>query len=241
MNPAAQLFRHLPFPCPGCGSDEAPPGGRSFCPECRKKLRLFPEKMAVCPGCGGPLNSALAVCSQCLIEPERSWRSAAAAFPYSGFGRQLVRRFKFADCPELAGPLGVLMADAARFRRLTADVLVPVPLNWRRLWFRGYNQAALLAKIAGGELGLPVVSALRRVGRRPKQATLGRRERHFLRGLFRCPRPELIRGRRVMLVDDVFTTGATLGAVGKVLLEAGALEVTVLVAARTPAYSALDG
>ena len=241
MNPVVKLFRRLPFPCPGCGSDEAPPGGRAFCPECRKTLRLFPENMTVCPGCGGPLDSALAVCPQCLIEPERRWRSAAAACPYCGFGRQLVRRFKFADRPELAGPLGVLMADAARLRHLTADVLVPVPLHWRRLWFRGYNQAALLAEIAGGELGLPVVSALRRAGHRPKQAMLGRRERHVLRGLFGCSRPESVRGRRVMLVDDVFTTGATLSAAAEALLEAGAREVTVLTAARTPAYSALDG
>ena len=235
------LFRRVPLPCPGCGGDDAPPGGNEFCPECFRQLRVYPETMAVCPGCGGPLDGALAVCSQCLVEPDRPWREAAAVFPYAGYGRELVQTFKFRNRPELARPLGVLAAEVVLRRGLIPEALVPIPLTWTRLFLRGYNQAELLAKIVGSRIGVPVVSALKRRIGRPKQSSLNRRERHRRLGIFQCVRPEAIRGRRVMILDDVFTTGATLSAAAEALSAAGAAELSVLTVARTPANSDLSG
>ena len=235
------FFRRIVLPCPGCGGDDAPPGGNEFCPECFRQLRVYPEAMTVCPGCGGPLDGALAICSQCLVEPDRPWRDAAAVFPYAGYGRELVQAFKFMNRPELARPLGTLAAEVVRKRDLSPDLLGPIPLTWTRLLMRGYNQAELLAKIVGARLGVPVATALKRRRGRPKQSSLNRRERHRQRGIFECVGAEKVQGRRVMIVDDVFTTGATLSAAAEALSAAGAAELTVLTVARTPAYSDLSG
>ena len=235
------FFRRLPLPCPGCGRDDAPSGGNEFCGECLRRLRLFPASMSVCPGCGGPMDGALAVCSLCLAEPERPWREAAALFPYSGYGRELVRQFKFMNRPHLARPLGKLAAELVRRRQWRPDLLTPMPLAWTRRLARGYNQAALLAGIIGGELGIPPTELLKRRPGRAAQATLGRRARHDLRGRFRCSAPELALGRRILLIDDVFTTGATLTAAAAALMRAGAAEILVLTVARTPAFSDFSG
>ena len=236
-----KLFRKIKFPCPGCASDDAPAGGRGFCPQCTALLKLYPDDMQFCPGCGGPLDGALAVCSQCLAEPVRLWQSATAVFPYRGFGKQLIREFKFSNRPELARPLGVLAARAVQRSNWQPEILVPVPLHRWGFLLRGYNQAELLAQIVGEELGVPVANVLRRHGKRAKQAKLGRKDRHkSLSGVFSCLAPEKLQGHRVMLIDDVFTTGATLSAVAKMLNKCGVSELAVLTVARTPGYSSLE-
>ncbi len=233
------LFQNISFPCPGCDSDDAPPGGRGFCPACTAKLHIYPDDMLFCPGCGGPHDGALAVCSQCLAEPVRLWQSAAAVFPYYGFGKKLIREFKFANRPEFARPFGALLAQAVSRSNFCPDVLVPVPLHFSSFWRRSYNQAELLAKVCGRELDIPVISALRRIHAGTKQAKLGRHERHVLKKSFLCVKPDKLKGCRVMLIDDVLTTGATLSAAAGVLWACGISELAVAVAARTPAFGAM--
>lgn len=233
------IFSTMVFPCPGCGADDAPAGGRGFCPECVAKLQLFPDGQVFCPGCGGIMDGALAVCSQCLAEPVRPWHHAVAVFPYRGFGKKLIRQMKFATRPELSRPLAVLAAAAIRARGVMPQALVPVPLHWTRFMLRGYNQAELLADCIGRELGIPVLKVLKRRFPRKKQALLGRRERHKLQTSFYCSCPEKLCGLQLMLVDDVLTTGATLTAAAQALPEVGRENLSVLTIARTPAYGAL--
>ena len=237
--PFDTIFSTMIFPCPGCGADDAPPGGRGFCPECMHKLQLFRDDQIFCSGCGGVMDGALAVCSQCLAEPIRPWHHAVAVFPYRKFGKRLIREMKFSTRPELSRPLAVLAAEAIRARGVVPDVLVPVPLHWTRYMLRGYNQAELLADGIGRELKIPVLKVLKRRSSRKKQSLLGRRDRHRVTTAFYCTHPEKLRGMQVMLVDDVLTTGATLNAVARALPEISRENLSIVTIARTPAYGAL--
>ncbi len=225
------------LPCPLCRHGDG--GGiNAFCPECLAQLPRVGGPP--CPGCGGALDGALAFCSQCLEEPLRPWRQAVTVFEYRGEVREVIAKFKYGNRPELARPLGILAAAEVRRRGISAAVIVPIPLHFLRRLHRSYNQAELLARVIGRELNLPVVPALRRVGRGRKQATLDRAGRHRNpRGIF-VPAAALvpkISGRSVLLVDDVFTTGATLAAAAEVLISAGCGEITVLSCARGRRYS----
>jgi ComF family protein len=145
-----------------------------------------------------------------------------------------LRRLKYAERPDLAVPLGHLARQAARRAHLAGDVVVPVPLHPRRLAERGYNQAALLAAEVAVELAAPLAAgAIARVRNTPQQAQLDREARlHNVAQAFEVRAPRVVQGRRVVLVDDIATTGATLGACRSALLSAGASSVTALVVAR---------
>ncbi len=231
------FLRSLLLPCPGCREYDLPPSEYLFCPECRKKLHLFPENAPFCPGCGAPMDGALAVCSQCLAEAVRPWQEAVSVFPYSGYGKEIIRQLKFSNRPDLARPLAELAARAVKERGVVPDVLVPVPLHFTRLWSRSYNQAELLAKMVGRILQIPVAPVLKRRYTRTKQAKLKRRERHHLQDVFYCIHPRLLDGRKVMLVDDVITTGATLAAAAEALKNCHITGLSILTVARTTAYS----
>ena len=158
------------------------------------------------------------------------------AADYEGAVKRLVRGLKFEDMDYLAGPLGREAAArlAPVLRGLDPDLVVAVPLHWWRRYRRGFNQAALLAASIARHHGLPIEARLlrrRRAGRR--QLGLSRRER--LRSLAGCyaARGARLKGRTVLLVDDVTTTGATLEACARELLRAGAARVVGCVLART--------
>jgi ComF family protein len=151
---------------------------------------------------------------------------------YEGKLRKLVHVFKYGGVATLARPLaGCLMT--ALPHDLRADMIVPVPMHWWRRYSRGYNQAYLLAREVSQRTGLPLANAVRRRHNTPPQAGLSDYERrHGLSGVFAVPRPESVRSRHVLLIDDVFTTGATASACGGVLKRAGAASITVLTLAR---------
>jgi ComF family protein len=158
---------------------------------------------------------------------------------YDDVARVLVQKFKYSDHLELAPMLGQWMARAGRELTREADALVPVPLHWRRLWARRFNQSAALALAVGRIAGLPVLSeSLRRVRATPQQVGLDKSERaHNVQGAFRVSpeRKADVAGRRLILVDDVLTSGATVEACARALLRAGAAHVDVLVFARVVA------
>jgi ComF family protein len=147
--------------------------------------------------------------------------------------RRLVHVFKYEKIRTLAVPLARLLVRALP-REAAFDVIVPVPMHWRRRLERGFNQASLLANELGRYVGAPIASALRRPYRGTPQASLSFADRRAnLRGAsFTVSRPGAIAGRRVLLVDDVITTGATARACARALKSAGAAHVTVLTLAR---------
>lgn len=189
-----------------------------------------------CALCGGRARCSL-VCEACVGDlpwlRERSPDGAIAAFEYRFPIDRMVHRFKFGGDLAIGRWLGEQLA--ARVRELAApDVIVAPPLSPRALRERGFNQAVELAKPVGRALGVPVeLAALRKVRETAPQRTLGRRSRQAnLRGAYIC---ELdVRGARVVIVDDVITTGATVGTAAEALRRAGAASVHAWAAARAP-------
>lgn len=219
-----------------------------YAPICSGCLGRIPfVQPPYCRTCGRPLRGAVAevtgdglrdgpICRDCA-SGGRFFGVARAAGVYDGALKDFIHALKFRGRRELAEGIGVLMARvAAREKAMRgSQLLIPVPLHPKRLAERGYNQAELLARMVGSCLGLPVRPALARSVLTGEQNKLGRRDRRDnLRGVFVVPRPLEVAGKRVLLVDDVITTGATANECSRALLRAGAGEVRVLAAAVAP-------
>lgn len=242
MNPR-QLLRSaiagisaLAFPpaCLVCDADLRA-AGRHFCIECRAGLAREPT--ATCPRCAsavGPHANLKGGCSRCRGATFR-FASAVALGPYDGVLRDAVLLTKRGGAEVLAGRLGELLACERRDELLAGDpqLVVPVALHWRRRWARGYNQADELALGVARVLGLPCRrDLLRRTSHTQIQSQLtGPERRANLAGRFRA-RPG-VAGLRVLVVDDVLTTGATCDAAAGALLDAGAAQVRVGVLAHS--------
>ncbi len=185
-----------------------------------------------CAACDAPSSPNAVFCAGCAIAVERS-TDAVAPFVYGGPIASAIMRFKYGPTPELARPLGELLAhEAARFS-IEVDAVVPVPLHVSRLYERGFNQAALLAAPVARSLGVPTLArALERTRATEKQADLDRSAR--LRNVASAFRARSRVPARILLVDDVRTTGATQDACAKVLRAAGCTDVRCLVLAIAP-------
>jgi ComF family protein len=233
----------LLFPpvCLVCGE----PGGRrpALCEACgRSIVRLAPPWCAVCGRpfwtLAGesvpPASPAAQVCGPCRSRrPGFTYARSAAA--YEGTVREALHAFKFSGKTALAGPLGdLLLETCARGVPVAPDLVVPVPLHPARERERGFNQAALLARRVARGLGVPLdVRALRRVRATRAQTDLSGAERRAnVRGAFAVRDRANLAGRHVLLVDDVLTTGATISACARALLDAGATTVGALTVAR---------
>ena len=179
---------------------------------------------------GGPLYSPAAI-----VDPPVFQRARAVA-AYDGAARLLVHRMKYNDRLDLAETLGVMMSRAGAELLAEADLVVPVPLHRWRLWRRRFNQAMALARIVSRESGVPCDPVLlRRVKRTRSQVGLTRTQRRDnLQGAFRVADADRIRlaDRRVVLIDDVLTTGSTANAAARALMRGGAKTVDVLSFAR---------
>ena len=194
-----------------------------------------------CNTCGVPLLSGPDAaddslkCDDCLRTP-RPWGAGRAALVYAGTGRKMILRLKHGDRLDMAGPAAVWMARAARPLLREETLIAPIPLHWTRLLKRRFNQSALLARAVAREVGHPMCPDLL-VRRRatPSLGGLGFDARHAtMEGTIRVhPRRALrLKGRHVLLVDDVMTSGATLAAGAEACLAAGAEGVDILVLAR---------
>jgi ComF family protein len=154
--------------------------------------------------------------------------------------RELIHLFKYGRMRPLARVLGELTARAIP-REHRFDVIVPMPLHWRKRWSRGYNQSELLAKEVARRWGVPVKNIVRRVKATAPQAGLSNSKRRLnVRAAFRMRKGTNIKGLRVLLIDDVVTTGSTASACASVLKRAGASHVAVAAVARTDRRIALE-
>lgn len=194
------------------------------------------------PGLARSASGPPALCEPCFRArggAGRPWERGAAAFLYERSGRSLVLAFKEADRLDLAPLISGWMLEAAPNLVADADLVAPVPLAWPRLVARRYNQSAELARTLcrlAGRRGAYAPRLLRRIRNTPRQARLEKTEREAnVAGAFVLrARAGGIAGRRVLLVDDVMTTGATLSAAADVCLAGGAAAVDVLVSALVP-------
>ena len=226
--------RDLLFPphCPGCGGGLDPDAAGALCPACRRDL---PSPGApLCAGCGIAAAAAPALfCPSC--RGRYGMDAVVFAAPYAGTAKELVHRFKYRADFAAGRYLAHLLAARVETELPAAlDLLVPVPLHRRRLVGRGFNQAALLAREIARRLGVPcAVAALGRAHDTRTLAGLHPEERsRELRDAFTVRHPERVAGRRILLVDDVLTTGATAESCCRALKDEGAVWVGVAVAAR---------
>jgi ComF family protein len=158
---------------------------------------------------------------------------------YEGTLRDLIRLFKYSKIETLSKPLSRFLVDALP-RDESFDLVTAMPMHWYRRWQRGFNQAELLAKPVARKLGLKASPLLRRVRLGKRQAGLGATDRRKnLKAAFRLARNAQVEGKRILLIDDVLTTGTTVAAATAALKEAGARRVSVLTVARVMRRSGL--
>lgn len=232
---AAKLALNLALPtlCVACRD---PVDGEGLCADCWTKMSFIGPPF--CPRLGIPFvyDPGPEMLSMEAIANPPAYARARAAVRYDDVARTLVHALKYQDRTDLAPAMGSWMARAGRELLDDADVLVPVPLHWRRGWSRRYNQSGLLARAIEGQTGVKVAAeALRRVRPTAQQIGLSRPERASnVQGAFKVApdRQAMIAGRRVVLIDDVLTSGATVDACARALLRAKATAVDVLVFAR---------
>ena len=177
-----------------------------------------------------------ATVSPAAIADPPAYDQARAAARFGDVARDLVHLLKYGDRLDLAAPLGGWMARAGRELLADADELVPVPLHWSRLWQRRFNQSAMLARAISARANAPVADdVLVRTRATPPQVGPARKERaRNVQGAFAVEKSARIRvkGRNLIVIDDVLTSGATADACARVLRRAGAARVDVLVLAR---------
>lgn len=229
--PARVLF---PPVCPGCRRLVSAPG--TFCGGCWSRLRFLEKPW--CEVLGIPFSHEMGdgILSAAALAKPPPFGRARAAVSYSGVARQLVHNLKFGDRTELGPWMARWMMRAGGELLDDADVIVPVPLHRRRFFIRRFNQSAELARALSSLSGKPFApDVIARIKATRTQVGLGAREREDnVRGAFRVPQKYeiAVRGRRVLLVDDVYTTGMTVSAVTKALRRGGAAQVDVLTFAR---------
>ena len=223
----------LPPLCPAC---REPVGGNGLCAPCWSKLSLIAPPYCERLGIPFAYDPGPGVLSMQAIADPPAYHRARAVVRYDEIARTLVHSLKYGDRLDLAPTAGRWMARAGRELLDGADALVPVPLHWRRLWARRFNQSALLANAISEIAGVPVAEdALQRVKATAQQVGLSQAERASnVQGAFRVPAEAkaAVKGRRLVLIDDVLTSGATADACARTLLRAGASNVDVVVFAR---------
>jgi ComF family protein len=221
---------------PLCAACREPVEGNGLCPACWSKLSFITRPYCERLGIPFVYDPGAGILSMEAIADPPAYHRARAAVRFDEISRSLVHGLKYNDRLELAPLMGRWLTNAGRDLLGDADALVPVPLHWRRRWARRFNQSAILAAAISAESGVPVAStALKRVKHTAQQVGLSRPQRAAnVQGAFRVPAEGKVEvaGRRLVLVDDVLTSGATVEGCARALLRAGAANVDVLIFAR---------
>jgi ComF family protein len=232
-----QGLSDLVFPprCMACGVLLAGPGGESFCSPCYSLIRFVAAPL--CPCCGIPLTGAGAdhLCGDCLVS-RPPYTIARAVARYEAVLLDVIHIFKYKGKITTGEVLGKIMADHAYPDFSIADysLIIPVPLHPKRLRERGFNQAVILAREISNRFSIPLdFLTLRRHVFTEPQVNLGKDRRTAnVRGAFVVKDGKKIQGQKIILVDDVYTTGSTVKECAGALMKHGAQEVAVLTLAR---------
>jgi ComF family protein len=226
-----------PAACCGCG---LPTPRLRFCADCEKEIRT--PRAPLCSTCGTPFGADADIdhrCSRCLAVPPAFRRARACALYHAADSsshplKSVLQRYKYKPDVSLALPLGRLLAERCPLPIDTYTVIVPVPLHLTRLRWRGFNQshflARTLARLAGVRLDPFSLTRVRPT--RPQVELHEADRRRNVRHAFQVTLPQRVRGQRVLLVDDVYTTGATVDECSRELMRGGAAGVDVLTLAR---------
>ena len=224
----------FPPRCPFCGASSE--DGHRPCPLCLSQIHFSSHPR--CPRCGLSFETDLGedhLCSGCISE-ERYFARARSIATYGGLMAEVISRFKYRNASYLARPLSALLTEYRDpdFSFSSFDLVLPVPLHPQRLRKRGFNQSNLLARWIGRVHSIPLdFTTLRRIRATQPQTQLSGPERITnIRGAFQVQRPQVVAEKNLLLIDDVFTTGATVQECSKVLLKAGASQVEVLTLVR---------
>jgi ComF family protein len=221
---------------PLCASCREPVEGKGLCPSCWSKLSFITRPYCERLGIPFAYDPGPGILSMEAIADPPSYNRARAAVRFDEISRALVHSLKYGDRLDLAPMMGRWMSRAGREILAEADALVPVPLHWRRQWARRFNQSAMLASAISAESGVPIAGrVITRVKATVQQVGLTRSERASnVQGAFKVPEESkgAVVGRRLVLVDDVLTSGATVEGCARALSRAGAANVDVLIFAR---------
>ena len=216
---------------------------RCFCESCDASIELV--RAPLCRLCGRPYRhdwQSDHLCGACLLQPPsfsvaRSWACYPRDPDPSHPLRQVIHRFKYGRQASLGQPLGRHLAQVCRpwFRSSELDLIIPVPLHPRRLRWRGFNQAVLLGREVGKAWGLPLnpFVLIRKTETAPQTGLSLKERRPNVKGAFSIAPGRAVKGMRLLLMDDIYTSGATVNECARVLLRSGAREVQVLTLGRT--------
>ncbi|MDI6781920.1 MAG: ComF family protein [bacterium] len=235
----------FPAECSLCSNPLETIRERYICSDCLNKIK--PLELPVCEKCGKPLVSSFnlvqhPLCHECHTM-ERYFTSARAVGTYEGVLKKAIWLFKYEGKTGLQNTLGSLMVDCISHFGWTnnvstgregIDIIIPVPLHKTKLKSRGYNQSDILAAFIGKKMNIPVSrNNLKRIKATITQASLKRKERiKNIHNAFCIRQPEEFSAKRILLIDDVFTTGATSNECSRILKQAGSDDVFVLTLAR---------
>ena len=240
MQAISDAFLNLFYPeeCFICSSPIARRQDCGLCDDCWHKVLNLRIDGARCPSCGVPLpgfaDGFNNLCLDCIRQPP-SYSGARSFGYYSTEMRQVVHELKFEGRRPLAKLLAPLMAEVfyESWQRDDFDFITAVPLYHARRRERGFNQAELLGRALARLIGLPELRTLRRAVATKSQVGLSDAQRlENVRNAFRCTNIDRIAGKRILLIDDVMTTGATVASAARALINAGAEKVSVLTVAR---------
>ncbi|MEN0035766.1 MAG: ComF family protein [Cellvibrio sp.] len=231
---AARTLNHiLPAPCLICGLTDS--GHPLLCPTCNTALPRLNREPHLCKCCALPLASDAPLCGKCL-QKKPAFSQSCIAFNYTHPLDFLIQQFKYRRQLSSGKLLAQLLSETCSTAE-RPDILVPVPIHWRKRWQRGFNQSELIAYWISKNFDIPVLSACQQTRHHHSQKGLGRAERYKnLRQSFAINTSikAKLHGAHIALIDDVVTTTATARTLSELLLKNGAQRVDIWALARTP-------